>query len=314
MRLSFCLSVLLRFLGMGHSDDMKTLRIATKDRTYQLHIPSKLDSSQPAPLLLVFHGGFGNPASIARITGFNALAEKAGVVVAYPQTYGDHWDDGRSATRASEPAANDLLFVKKLVRKLRSEFRIDKHRIYAVGISNGAMMCHRLGCEMAATFSGIATVAGTMPAEVAAKCTPPRALSVLMVHGTEDPIVPWEGGELKRGAGGTVLGAEATATRWAAAMQCTESSREDLPTKVSDGTKVWKETYDGCRRGARVVFWGIEGGGHAWPGKRFEPRNPGMRALLGRWSSNLDVTELIWRFLGLGSQELVLSDLESQKS
>lgn len=308
MRLCSCLAALLSFLGMGHSDETRSLRVGAKNRTYQLHVPMHFDSSQPAPLLIVFHGAFGSPANIARITGFNADADKGGVIVAYPGAYGDHWDDGRPETRATDPAIDDLLFVRRLVRELRSEFRIDKHRVYAVGLSNGGMMCHRLGCEMAAIFSGIATVAGSMPTELARTCTPKKGLSVLIVHGTEDTLVPWQGGELRRGAGGHVLGAEATASFWATAMKCTETSREDLVSKVTDGTKVWKKTYGACRRpNAQVVFYGIEGGGHGWAGKRFQPRNPVIRALLGTWSLNLDVTKVIWEFFGLGLHESVLS-------
>ncbi len=62
-------------------------------------------------------------------------------------------------------------------------------------------MSQRLGCELEDKISAIAVVAATMGRELFARCKPARPVSVLIIHGTEDPLVPYEGGRVQVRAG-----------------------------------------------------------------------------------------------------------------
>ncbi len=280
------------------ADDKLSLSIGAVDRLAFVHGPPAINDQSAVPLLLVFHGGRGGPEAIAKLTVFNELANHECFVVAYPQAVAGHWSDGRSTTRARRDDEDDVQFIKVLVSELCSRYPIDRARIYAAGMSNGGMMCHRLGLEMANTFAAIATVAGGMAEEIVPADPIASPLSVIGIYGTADPIIPWEGGEVKRGAGGRLLGARASTEVWARMMDCSaDPVREDLPDLVNDGTRVWRETYEGCRDGARVVLYGIEGGGHGWPPHGIGRTGLLARALTGKASRNLDTTETIWQFL-----------------
>jgi polyhydroxybutyrate depolymerase len=279
------------------SDDKLKIKVGDIERAALVHAPPGRGDHPPVPLLLVFHGGRGGPENIAKLTAFSELADRERFIVAYPAALHGNWNDGRSATRPSREDEDDLRFIEALVRELTNRYHVDRRRIYAAGLSNGAMMCHRLGLEMAGTFSAIATVSGGMPAEIAPKRRISRPLSVIGIYGTDDPLVRWDGGEMTRGAGGRLLGARASTEIWALQMECKpEPAREALPEFVKDGTSVWRESYAGCRDSARVVLYGIERGGHGWPPRGIGRTGPIARMLTGKASANLNATEVIWQF------------------
>ena len=62
------------------------------------------------------------------------------------------------------------------------------------GVSNGAKMSLRLGCELTDRITAIAPVIGSMPESLVSGCAPTRPIPILMINGTDDPLVPWEGG------------------------------------------------------------------------------------------------------------------------
>ena len=70
---------------------------------------------------------------------------------------------------------------------------MDPRRVYAAGMSNGAMMSYRLACERADRFAAIGPVAGLMAEKLAASCAPSQPVAVLSFVGTEDPLVPFQG-------------------------------------------------------------------------------------------------------------------------
>jgi polyhydroxybutyrate depolymerase len=126
--------------------------------------------------------------------------------------------------------------------------------------------------------------------------TPSRPVSVLIVNGTDDPLVPWEGGDIHLGRTklGEVLSVADTVKFWVGKDQCASSPvitqlRDKDP---ADGTKVRKESYGGCQDGAEVVLYAIEGGGHTWPGgPQYLPES-----IIGRTSREFDASEVIWQF------------------
>ena len=80
--------------------------------------------------------------------------------------------------------------MAKLLDDLATVVNVDPRRVYATGMSNGAMMCYRLAAELSDRIAAIAPVAGTMAIET---CRPRRPVSVLHFHGTKDTLVLFEG-------------------------------------------------------------------------------------------------------------------------
>jgi polyhydroxybutyrate depolymerase len=264
----------------------RTLQAGGVTRRYFLYLPSTWHRGRPAPLVLVFHGGGGRASGIAPHTGFSRLAEREGFVVAYPQGLNGRWNDGRGYAATHD----DVGFVRALLDTLGRELAIDPRRVYATGISNGAMFAYRLACDLPGTFAAVAPVAGAMPADLAPACAHTQPVSVLAFQGTADPLMPYFGGGVARRRG-RVLSAERSIAFWATTSGCAGAPvMTDEPDRVSDGTRVRRTAYGTCREGRSVELYTIEGGGHTWPG------GPPVGGAVGRVTREIDATPVIWAF------------------
>ena len=299
--LAALLAALAAFAAAAGPEQEIRLRSGGIERTCLVHAPAKATAG-PMPLLLVLHGGGGTADGMIKLTrgGFDALADRRGFVVGYPQGVGKSWNDGRHDLRSAANRENvdDVGFIRDLITELAGRYPIDRRRVFIAGMSNGGMMAMRLACSLP-EVRGVAAVASSLSEDAAAECPATSTVTVVEIAGTADPIVPFAGGEVKvlwMGRG-EVTGAPETAKSWARKAGCRLVPEEtDLPARVSDGTSVQKIEYPGCGTGARVVLFRVEGGGHAWPG--------GLPYLservIGRTSGNLDACAAIWEiFSGL---------------
>ena len=270
------------------------------ERTYRLHIPPSYDKTKTAPLLLALHGGGGSGERMEELTlrGFNRLSDKEGFIVVYPDGIEKHWNDGRKNVRyrAHREEIDDVGFISALIDHLAKQYNIDINRVYATGISNGAMMSFRLGCELSEKIAAIAPVAGSMPENLPIRCSPLRSISVLVISNTEDPLVPWAGGEIRFGRQkfGKVLSVPESVKFWVTHHQCSQSPsitwEPDRDSK--DGTRVRKESYNQCREDSEMILYAIEGGGHTWPGgHQYLPA-----WIIGKTSRDIDANDVIWDF------------------
>jgi polyhydroxybutyrate depolymerase len=264
----------------------RSLRVGGDERSYLLQLPPGHRRDHAVPLLLVFHGGGGRGAGMARHTGFGRLAAREGFVVVYPDGLDRRWNDGRGYGTAHD----DVAFVRALLDTLRRELSIDPRRIYATGISNGAMFAYRLACDLPGVLAAIAPVAGATPADLTAGCAGTAPVSVLAMQGTADPLLPYAGGGVARGRGRVLSAAESIAF-WAKVAGCADPPAVIAePDRVRDGTRVRLTAYGGCPDGRGVELYTVQGGGHTWPG------GPPVGRLVGRVSRELDATAVIWEF------------------
>jgi polyhydroxybutyrate depolymerase len=157
-------------------------------------------------------------------------------------------------------------------------------------MSNGGFMTSRLACELSDRIAAIAVVAASMDQDESYQ--PKNSMPVMYVQGTKDPLVPFAGGPMKRGAGGAIYGHEDVLKKWAAIDGCKDQPEViTLPIKVNDGTSVTEEKYKNPH-GAEVIGYTITGGGHTWPGgTQYLPK-----VIIGPLSRNLDACEVIWEF------------------
>jgi polyhydroxybutyrate depolymerase len=283
-------------------------------RTYLLHVPKGFDKAKQWPLVFGLHGGGGDGSKVAKLTGFSAKADSAGFVVCYPDAVNHHWNDGRQVRRfkAQRDGVDDVGFIAVLTDRFVKDLNVDPGRVYATGISNGGMMCYRLGCELADRIAAIAPVAAAMPEPLGQALgtvpgfppeilgdsprSPRRSLKpmpVLAINGTEDPLVPYEGGGVGlRHKRGQVLSVQKTIEFWVAADSCgPKPETTEIPdVDPHDGIRVVRERYIGGRDSSEVILYRVEGGGHTWPS--------GARrvARFGKTARDIDATEVIWEF------------------
>jgi polyhydroxybutyrate depolymerase len=301
---SLCLMVVLAcgvsLAAQGESPAATTvdrhITVAGRERGYRLHLPPMADRVKPRPLVLVFHGGGGDPASVERLTRFSELADRDGFIAVYPEGVGKNWNDGRenAYTGAFRDQVDDVAFVSALLDALAAELALDPTRIYATGISNGAIFSSFLAATLSSRIAAIAPVAGSMAVPFDARFAPAQAVSVLMINGTEDPLVPYEGGGVARGRRGKVIGVDAAMRKWAGANGCPGVPQsKGLPdVDPDDGCRGFSVTWTDCRDGAEVILYRLEGGGHTWPGGA--PCLPDF--IIGKVCKDFDATAAIWEF------------------
>jgi len=283
----------------------RSIIFAGLERTYRIRIPSSYDKTSPIPLVIVLHGGGGTGEKMEELTlrGFNRLSDKEGFIVVYPDGIEKHWNDGRKNVRyrAHQEKIDDVGFLSALIDHLDKERDIDKRRVYVTGISNGAMMSFRLACELSEKITAIAPVSGAMPKDLV--CSPSRSVSVLVISNKEDPMVPWEGGEIRLGRQrfGGVLSVDESVRLWVHHNQCSSSPVNTLePDRdPKDGTRVRREEYGQGKGGTEVILYAIEGGGHTWPGgHQYLPA-----WIIGKTSRDVDANEVIWSFFKKHARE-----------
>jgi polyhydroxybutyrate depolymerase len=264
-------------------------------RTYWLHLPPARTSVGPLPLVLAFHGAGGQGPSMAGLTGFNALADQHGFVVAYPDGIDRHWNDGRPGNRPGPGAQyDDVAFVRALIDHLAATLPIDRARVYATGMSNGAIFSQRLACDLPDQIAAIGAVTGSLAEALEPACTPSRPVPVLMIMGEADPFVPWNGGVVKGLGYGPVLSVPDTIAHWVAHNGCdaTPTITQEPDRAPNDGTTVRRESYTNCHTGADVTLYAVVNGGHTWPGGvQYLPEST-----IGKTSRDIDATTIIWDF------------------
>jgi len=253
------------------------------------------------PMVVVLHGGLGDDDDTVTLTfgKLNELAAEDDFLLVYPQGIGGHWNDGRNVNRyvAQREGVNDVGFLTTLIDDLVEKRNVDPDAVFLVGVSDGAMMTHRFACERTNKLRGFAAIIGAMPYDVARRrwrCGK-EPLSALMINGTEDPIVPWDGGMVQFDGQklGRVLSVERTFSFWRRHDGCTNVAVSKIPDFVpSDGTRIERHKAAGCAGDTKVELFAVEGAGHTWPsGWQYLPEN-----MIGPTSQDINAAVAAWRF------------------
>jgi polyhydroxybutyrate depolymerase len=266
-------------------------------RTYRLFVPSDLPN--PVPVVFVFHGTEAPEHgidSIIKITRFEQIGQIHHALIIFPEAYEGNWNDGRQNDRASSyrNGVDDIAFVDAILAQTEHDYDVDRTRVDATGFSNGAIFCHYLAANRSDVFAAIAPVSGPIAIPFSVWFHPDYPVSLLEMHGTNDPVVPYRGGKITDD-GGEVLGAEATAELWAKIDRCRRDYTEiPVPDRTArDGCYPQDFAWSRGRGGTDVVLYRIVGGGHTWPG---HPLGLLPSFFLGNVCLDFDASELIWKF------------------
>jgi len=282
---------------LAPGDHTRVIRVGDMDRRYRIYIPAKHDAAKATPVIIVFHGGGGNPESMIRLTGMNAKADEAGFLVVYPFGSGLlensmlTFNGGGCCGYAMQRKIDDVGFTRALLDDLATVANVDADRVFATGLSNGGIMAHHVASELSDRIAAIAAVGGPLMMEAPRNTRP---VSVMHFHGTGDEFAPFKGG-FGKGAGGKGVtdfrSVEHTIQSWVKANGCKPDPQvAALPDKADDGMKSTRKTWSGGKDGSEVVLIEIEGGGHTWPGMK------PIVALLGPSTMDISANDLMWEF------------------
>lgn len=233
-------------------------------RCWDIHIPEGLKKA--APLLIDIHGWQNSPAYQRAISGFEALADTEGFIVAWPYGLCESWNSGE---QCCEPAnidrIDDVGFIRKMIAKISEENKIDSRRIYVTGLSNGCSMAQRLADEASDLIAAAACMSLHLLIPQAHNYSP---ISVMTLMGTKDDLYyPSE----------DMPGASENFETWKNMNNCTGTYEV---TWKSGNSVAW--TYTDCENGSEVTLVTIDGGGHV---------------LYKGEDTEINTTKLAWDFL-----------------
>ena len=243
------------------------------DRSYRVHKPTGL--ADPAPLVVMLHGAFGDAEQAENSYGWDQLADSAKFVVAYPNGVGQTWNAHGCCGKAASENIDDLGFITTMVKEISAVLPIDPSRVYAAGISNGGIMTYALACN-----SNMFAAIGPDAATQLDPCAAPHPTSVIHIHGTADRLVPYEGGQGASTVNGPSI-ADVIAF-WRKVDQC---GPPDVTTKPPLTTST-----AACADRRSVELITIDGGRHQWPG------GTTFLEKFGKTTHALNATKTIWQF------------------
>jgi polyhydroxybutyrate depolymerase len=278
-----------------------TLRHQNRERTYIVHVPRGRPDPD-WPVLINLHAGGGHARAQQRYSQMDAVADREGFLAVYPNGTGPlgnrllTWNAGSCCGWAQKNEVDDVGFIRALVEDLARRAPIDRTRVYATGLSNGAMMSYRLAVEAPDLIAAIAPVAGAMV------CLPFKAgrpISILHIHSVDDPRALYAGG----------LGppfpltnvrvqhppVEKTISHWVGFDGCAPQPKVEPALHGAGRSAKHSATrivYAPCRDGTEVVLWKLAGPGHVWPGGDIDY----LTWALGPGTDIIDANTQMWRF------------------
>ena len=313
-RMFILLAAVAACAGMLHArrtaadTETRHMNFGGRQRVYLVYRPSNVPATRPLPLVIAFHGGGGDAEQMKRHSGLNGWADKLGFMVVYPEAIDKHWNDGRRSVKFREHDAkiDDVAWIGRLLDRLEQTEAIDGRRIYVVGPSNGGMMAQRTAIELGDRLAAAATIIASLPEPL--KASQPRApISMLIINGTDDPLMPYGGGpvtirsllparmrRLPLPDRGRVLSTAKTAAWWRKRNGISaKGSVSFLPDRDrADGCRVKKTVWSSDESKTEVILYEVMGGGHGIPGTRqYLPRDR-----IGNVCQDFDAMEVVCRF------------------
>lgn len=223
-----------------------------------VYVPPGLPQSGLVPVIFFFHGGGSDAWAASQVYGFNREADQ-GFIAVYPNgspvlpMRGRYWNEGN--LRRADLLPDDVHFFDSLLDALLITYPMDPNSVFLAGQSNGGGVAYRIACERS---ERVAAIAVSAPTFFAPECTPRTPVSILHIHGTVDPTIPFAGVRDRRGTAPSVPEA---ITLWRAEDQCTSGPVHDMLNEF-----VELERHSACEGATEVLLYTVRGGGHCWPG------------------------------------------------
>lgn len=226
-------------------------------REYLLYIPESYTDGESFPLVFSLHGAGGTKENQYELSQFNLLAENENFILVTPEATALQIGDFKVWNQQSDPdRANDVDFIDKLIGEIANRYNVDLNRVYLAGSSNGAFMALQITCQLSEKIAATAAVKGYMTPEQINVCNPTTPTSIIQMHGTEDPLVPYES-------------VEATIQFWRAFNQTEAtaivSTRPDI--NLNNGNLTNSQLYTNGTNGIQVEHLEVINGFHDWFGE-----------------------------------------------
>jgi polyhydroxybutyrate depolymerase len=261
-----------------------------------VHVPVRPEVGNETvyDMVLNYHALGSTPYLQGVLTGFSSLSDREGFIHVLPQGYdwavgtigfmGYSFNAGGCCPNANTRLTDDVAFTRDLIKYLARQIPINKHRIYATGLSNGGFMVNRLACQLSDTITAVASVSGVLATETHGLLggEPFRPVPYLHFHGTHDLLVPYDGGGITQ-----FSSVNHTVGRWHVLNQCGRSQSTNRVTFSNRSTTCIAICDDHTRN---VTLCTVQGGKHNWPGAT------GLLGYISGSNDDLSAPEQIWAF------------------
>jgi poly(3-hydroxybutyrate) depolymerase len=249
----------LPFIGFGQ-DGPFYFTDNNIQREFYLHIPNNLPAN--SPIVYVFHGWGGNGGQIMSSTAFNILSDQNNFAVCYPTALidGDNGTSGLTSWNCS--GLSDVDFIHALNDSLQNQYQFDENKIFATGFSYGGdISFHLARCQNSNIFDAIAPLAGTI-FDYMNICLPSSNISVLVLHGTNDNVINFNGGNFPNY--GPYMSAPDIVTNWVNYNSCSLDTSYSLLDVNNDNNITDVTKYHNINTGDKVWFYKVNYGLHTW--------------------------------------------------
>jgi polyhydroxybutyrate depolymerase len=129
------------------------------------------------------------------------------------------------------------------------------------------MFSLRLACEIPENFVAITALTANLPTNAKDLCNPKKGTNLIIINGSSDPIVPYEGGDvtLFGRSRGKIFSTDDTIQHFKSIYHCGSVKTKIIPrSKEDDSTQVNLSSWQ-CGSGSLNLIK-INEGGHSWPG------------------------------------------------
>jgi polyhydroxybutyrate depolymerase len=282
----FAITFLIASVTFGQNTISGSFQYGGVQRDYLLYVPAIYNTAEVSvPLVFNLHGLGSNNTQQNLYGDLKPYADTDNFIICIPN--GTFNISGQRFWNAGfGMGVDDVGFINALIDTIMAQYDIDSTRIFSTGMSNGGFMSLTLACELSNRISKVASVTGTMVAGQALSCAPERGIPVMLIHGTEDNVVPYGGG------GSTIpgiLSVDSVINLWVRKNEClTPAQFTPIPdNNPNDGSIVERYDYVLGIDNSTVVLFKVIGGGHTWPGSAVQI--PG---------TNMDINASfeIWKF------------------
>ncbi|MCL6524854.1 MAG: hypothetical protein K6T34_09355 [Thermoflavifilum sp.] len=269
-------------------------------RTYLVYTPSQFKNSERLPVIIALHGGGGTAERTVPFYQLNPLADKYGYIVVYPNAIHKAWNIPGTASRVRnmDTTIDDVHFMEVLIDTLSAEYKIDTQKIFFVGMSRGAMFSLYLAEVLNSRIAGVGVVCGSLSKQNAVKYHLQNPIPFIIINGTDDPLVPFNGGFGKWNRNNQTAAANFISTSELVQLLLQENHCESVKGNIypiadlvrTDGCSA-TVTFYACKK-APIELITVQNGGHTWPGStQYLPK-----MLVGRVCKDFSEAEKIVEF------------------
>jgi Poly(3-hydroxybutyrate) depolymerase len=264
-------------------DYLKMAQVGDDPRQYLIHIPPSYDGTKKVPLMIFLHPFMGSAESAADLTAFNKKADEEGFIAIYPNGRFCKASGIRAWNITDFPnfMSSDTDFVGTIMETAKEGLEIDPSKIFVAGYSNGGMLAQDIATKFSDKVAAVACVSGCM---TGLESGPTEDVSVLMIHGGKDKVVPYDGrlGWFNEIGLPAMRSVDYARNFWTTNDNLTEVERQ----KVKDGVQF--ERWTNPNKKVELQIYTLDEIKHRYPGGNYGASNV--------VPETIEATNVIWDF------------------